>query len=113
VAAPSLIDWPKFIERYADHPEFIPRLIKITLTSRATVADELCAATALGDLQQIYALAHSTKGMASEFFATALVDSALALETAARSNSPETAALADTLARLLENFLDELERRLK
>jgi PAS domain S-box-containing protein len=111
-AVPSLIDWPKFIEHYADHPEFIPRLIKITLTSRATVADQLRAATALGDLQQIYALAHSNKGMAGEFFATALVESALALETAARSNSPETAALADTLARLLENFLDELERRL-
>jgi CheY-like chemotaxis protein/HPt (histidine-containing phosphotransfer) domain-containing protein len=108
---PSLIDWPRFVERHAAHPDFIPRLLKITRTSRATVVADLRTAAALGDLPKLNALAHSTKGMASEFFATALIDSARALETAAGSNSPEAPILAEPLARFLEEFLSELDRR--
>jgi two-component system sensor histidine kinase/response regulator len=108
----ALIDWPRFIERHASRLDFVPRLIKITQTSRAAVAADIRVAAALGDMQKLSALAHSTKGVAGEFFAAKLIESAMALETAARANSPDAPALAEALARQLEDFLSELNRRL-
>ena len=104
----SVIDWPAFTQRFARSPEMTRRLCQRTLDSYAGTAEAIRAAAARQDLEQVQSIAHSIKGMAGYFEAGILQRAAQDAEYAARDRSAHAPERAETLARILDRFVEEV-----
>lgn len=110
---PAMIHWQDLEARYAGKPEFVRKLLGVFANSQTPVANEIRAAAASGDTENLTRLAHSLKGSAGNIMARSLMGLALETEHAARDNHPEAMALACDLADGLDATLAEIADKLK
>jgi CheY-like chemotaxis protein/anti-sigma regulatory factor (Ser/Thr protein kinase) len=107
-----MLDWEQFGRRYADRPDFIPKLLGITLKTHAEAPALIRAAAASGDMEQLFFLAHTAKGTGGNVLAQALQVQAQVTETAARAASPDAIAHAEQLAATFDAVLAEIREYL-
>ena len=107
-AGSGIVDWEQLERRYVDRPEFITRLLGITLKTHTDAPARIRTAAASGDLEALAFLAHTAKGTGGNVFAHRLQAQAQVAETHARSSSPDAMDHAEQLAATFDAVLDEI-----
>jgi PAS domain S-box-containing protein len=102
------IDWAGLQTRYGSTPGLIDKLVRTALAGQRQVPEQLRAAASANQPEQLIWVAHALRGVAGNLHAHGVMQAAKQLELAARQGVPETAALAEQLARLTERMLDDL-----
>ncbi len=105
------IDWPALEAHFKGRREFVDRLVSTVLKTHETTPQKLRTAGQDGDLEAMGFIAHSLKGMAGNMKASALQAMAREAESAARSQDPLSATLAENLAICLEAALQAMRKR--
>jgi CheY-like chemotaxis protein len=108
----KMLDWEQLGRRYADRPDFIPKLLGITLKAHAEAPALIRAAAASGDMEQLAIIAHTAKGTGGNVLAQALQVQAQVTETAVRAESPDAIAHAEQLATTFDAVLAEIREYL-
>jgi PAS domain S-box-containing protein len=106
----QVIDWAALAQRYPDRPEFIDRLVALTLESHAKDADHLLELIQAGDLQEIGKLAHAIKGLAGNLHAPELGKISLRVMHSAKADSDDALLRARELADGMERLMAELRQ---
>ena len=91
-ASASAIDRTAVLEHFEDDVELIRDIAQLFLDACPRRLSTIREAIALGDGQALQAAAHSLRGSASNFGATAVVATALRLEAMGRANDLSDAA---------------------
>lgn len=104
----TLIDWPALEQRYREQPEFLLKLLTLTLQTHADSSITLRAAVHSGDSAQSIFIAHSIKGTAGSILATRTANLASRTENAYRGTQGGADALALQLADNLEALVKEI-----
>lgn len=107
VAAPEseLIDMAALLKRFGGRRAFVDKLLGIALDSQKDTPTRLRDAAVQNDLEAMVFLAHALKGVSGNLMAQRLHEQAKATEAAARTGQPESAAMAQELAGLVEALL--------
>jgi CheY-like chemotaxis protein len=108
----QIIDWAAFSKRYRNRDDFLNRLMGVALTSLADTPAKLRKAIRQNDVEALKFIAHSLKGSSGNLEAAKLLDLAKETEMSARLGTPDMFALAESLAKLVDSLLEELETRL-
>ena len=103
----GLIDWVRLEHRYQRHRHFVPRLLRIAVTSLEPVPTALRAAAAERNLPELARIAHTVRGTCGELFAEHVLEVAGAFEQAARGFSQDAVAQTERLAGLVHAVLGE------
>jgi HPt (histidine-containing phosphotransfer) domain-containing protein len=103
------INLPAALARLDGDEELFAMLITVFRQDCRNLLQELASAAARGDLRETERAAHSLKGLAANFEATAARDAALAIEQSARAGN---CALVPPAIRELEAHLTRLSEAL-
>jgi PAS domain S-box-containing protein len=109
-ASGDLIDWQGLAAVYRGKESFIDRLIGIAIRSLQPVPERLRAAALANNLAEIGSTAHRLKGSLGSLMAAESAALATRTQHAARSGSPEAAALSTELAEQVDAILEALAR---
>ena len=111
-ATTTMVDWARLERRHAKRPDFLKKLLGMTLDSQSGASTRIRAAAAAGDLDRLAFLAHGLKSTGGLLFAGELQAQAAAVEAAIRAASPGAAAYAGQLAATLDAMLAEVREYL-
>jgi CheY-like chemotaxis protein len=106
----ALIDWQGLAAVYRGKEPFIDRLIGIAIRSLQPVPERLRSAALANDLAEIGSTAHRLKGSLGSLMAAQSAALATRTQDAARSGSPDAAALSTELAEQVDAILEALAR---
>jgi CheY-like chemotaxis protein/nitrogen-specific signal transduction histidine kinase len=106
-----VVDWSAVTETYSRHPEFIDRLVDLTLLTHGQDADRLRTLIDAGHIVEIGKIAHSLKGLAGNLHATELSNVAIRVMHSVRAESPDVLDQARELAGAVERVIEDLRRR--
>ncbi len=106
-----VVDWAALASRYHSRPEFIDRLVTMTIQSHGNDAELLRDLIVAGDIAAIGKIAHVLKGLAGNINAPELEKAALRVMHAGKANPSEVLAQAESLEDAVERFLAALKQR--
>lgn len=108
----TLVNWPALENRYQKRPDFLLKLLSLTLQTHADSAAKLRDAIHNSDSAQIIFITHSMKGTAGSILATRLANLASQTESAYRKAQDGADAIAlqladswDTLAKEISAYI--------
>ena len=104
-----MLDRPALLERYAGHQELLFEIAELFLAEAPGRMAAMEDAMVRGDAGALSAAAHTLRGSAANFMATATVDAALRLEDAAGKGDLILAGnVLDGLKHSVEHLIHEL-----
>jgi PAS domain S-box-containing protein len=104
----GMCDLAKLEHRYADRPNFLVKLLGITLQTHSGAPALIRTAAAAADIDQLKRLAHTAKGTGGNLFSGKLQAEAQATESAIREASPDMIQHAEELAKTLDSVMAEI-----
>lgn len=93
-----IVDWKALSQRFSTRPEFIDRLVDLTLEKHAPGGERLCDLATTGAIEAIETLAHELKGVGGNLSAPEVEKLALRVLTSARARAADTFFQANELA---------------
>lgn len=109
-ATRTIIDWDTLAKRYPTRPEFIDRLVTLSIQCHENDAEQLRRLVIAGEVSEIAKLAHALKGMAGNINAPEVEKTAISVMHAVRTASAEALNHAHELAGAVEQLIAALKQ---
>ena len=111
--SPQLVDWDRLARELPGGEAFLFRLAEMAADTQGNVPSLLREAVAARDYDAVRRLAHDLVGLAGAFRVTPLVELAKSVQASARASTPQSLALAVTLADSADELFNQLRSRLE
>lgn len=107
--AMTVVDWTAVLSQFGGRQEFVARLAGIAEKAFADLPEKIAQAIVERDLQNLGFLAHSVKGVCSNFHAPEVLALALETERSAKHRNAELALpCAEKLVPLVRTMIDDI-----